>query len=334
MEVTQNDLAISTQGRGFWILDKINVLHEVNSVTSKLNEPHLFNPELAYRTNVGGGWRGGGGPGFENDFSFYIPKNINLENVKLTIIDPSGNMVVDLMESEDYLFDVDIDSNILKSGIHTAYWDLEYKAPKIQEDFVSMYYSASRSYGPEAVPGTYKIELSINEKVLSVPLKVVIDPRWDISNSDLQNQFDKANQVIDLINESQLKLSSMRQISKQVKNYIELTKEKDYHNELKELGNKVIDKIISIESELYQNKIKTSQDEINYARKWTNHITHLYDRITTDIQGPNDGMMKRIDELTKNYNSIISPYNSIIENELNAFTSLLKDKGVGGIIID
>ena len=334
MEVTQNDLAISTQGRGFWILDKINVLHEVNSVISKLNEPHLFNPELAYRTNVGGGWRGGGGPEFENDFSFYIPKDINLENVKLTIIDPSGSMVVDLMESEEYLFDVDIDSNILKSGIHTAYWDLEYKAPKIQKDFVSMYYSASRSYGPEAVPGTYKIELSINEKVLSVPLKVVIDPRWDISNSDLQNQFDKANQVIDLINESQLKLSSMRQISKQVKNYIELTKEKDYHNELKELGNQVIDKILSIESELYQNKIKTSQDEINYARKWTNHITHLYDRITTDIQGPNDGMMKRIDELTKNYNSIISPYNSIIENELNAFTTLLKDKGVGGIIID
>ena len=40
MEVTQNDLAISTQGRGFWILDKINVLQSTHEVNDK---PHLFN---------------------------------------------------------------------------------------------------------------------------------------------------------------------------------------------------------------------------------------------------------------------------------------------------
>ena len=28
-----------------------------------------------------------------------------------------------------------------------------------------------------------------------------------------------------------------------------------------------------IEENLYQDKIETSQDEINYPRKWTNHIT-------------------------------------------------------------
>ena len=137
-----------------------------------------------------------------------------------------------------------------------------------------------------------------------------------------------------LINESQKKLSEMRQITTQIKSYITLTKEKEFSDDIKQLGNKVIEKIVAIESELYQNKIKTSQDEINYARKWTNHITHLYDRITTDIQRPNDGMIKRLDELTKNYNAIISPYKAILENDLNTFTSFLKEKGITGIIID
>ena len=334
MEVTQNDLAISTQGRGFWILDKINILHEVNSVETNNNKPHLFKPEITYRTNIGGGWRGGGGPSYENDFSFYISEDVSLKKVKFIIKDPNGNTIIDLMKSDEYLFDVDMDSNTLKSGVHTAYWDLEYEAPEIQKDFVSMYYSASRSYGPEAVPGIYMIELSINEEVLSVPLTVAVDPRWDVSNADLQNQFDIANQVIKLINESQKKLSEMRQITTQIKNYITLTKEKEFNDDIKQLGNKVIEKIVAIESELYQNKIKTSQDEINYARKWTNHITHLYDRVTTDIQRPNDGMIKRLDELTKNYNTIISPYKAILENDLNSFTSFLKEKGVTGIIID
>jgi len=85
---------------------------------------------------------------------------------------------------------------------------------------------------------------------------------------------------------------------------------------------------------LYQNKIETSQDEINYARKWTNHITHLYDRITTDDQAPNDGMMNRVEELSKDYEKFISPYNTIIDQDLKSFTNFLKDKGVKGIILD
>ena len=85
MEVTQNDLAISTQGRGFWILDKINVLQSTHEVNDK---PHLFNPEEALRTNLGGGRRSGG-LSFENDISFYLPKDYKIEEVDLYIKDLS-----------------------------------------------------------------------------------------------------------------------------------------------------------------------------------------------------------------------------------------------------
>ena len=66
MEVTQNDLAISTQGRGFWLLDKINILQELNNINKNPEKVHLFKPETAYRTNIGSGWRSGG-ISFEND---------------------------------------------------------------------------------------------------------------------------------------------------------------------------------------------------------------------------------------------------------------------------
>ena len=83
MEVTQNDLAISTQGRGFWMLDKINVsFRKLVKLLENKNHPHLFTPEKALRTTLGGGWRSGG-VSFENDISFYIPKNTPLDNVDL-----------------------------------------------------------------------------------------------------------------------------------------------------------------------------------------------------------------------------------------------------------
>ena len=127
----------------------------------------------------------------------------------------------------------------------------------------------------------------------------------------------------------------MRNITSQIRTYIEaLTEGKDFHMLSKHSGNEIISKLREIEENLYQSKIETSQDEINYARKWTNHITHLYDRITTDNQAPNDGMMNRLEELRNDYNKFIEPYNTIISKDLKEFTESLSENGIQGIVID
>ena len=330
MEVTQNDLAISTQGRGFWILDKINVLQEIHLIDDK---PLLFTPEPALRTNLGGGRRSGG-IRFENDISFYLPRDYNVDEIELFIKDPSGNVVVNFQERTSYLFDVDYDEEKVYAGTHTIYWDLEHEEPKIQKDFISMYYSASRGNGPLAVPGTYTVELNVQGKVYSKPLEVRMDPRWKISAQDLEMQFNVSSEVVGLINESQEKLSEMRGIVSQITKFISLTEGKDYHSEVKDLGNSIIESIKNVENNLYQDKIETSQDEINYPRKWTNHITHLYDRLTTDDQAPNDGMLDRVQELKSDYEKYINPYQEIVSVDVPNFTKFLREKGAMGIILD
>tara|TARA_B100000609_G_scaffold199127_1_gene200781 strand:- start:1382 stop:4516 length:3135 start_codon:yes stop_codon:yes gene_type:complete len=330
MEVTQNDLAISTQGRGFWILDKINVLQDIHLVDDK---PFLFTPEPALRTNLGGGRRSGG-IRFENDISFYLPRDYNVDEIELFIKDPSGNIIVNFQERTSYLFDVDYDEEKVYAGTHTVYWDLEHEEPKIQKDFISMYYSASRGNGPLAVPGTYTVELNVQSEVYSKPLEVKMDPRWKISAQDLEMQFNISSEVVGLINESQEKLSEMRGIVSQITKFISLTEGKDYHSEVKDLGNSIIESINNVENNLYQDKIETSQDEINYPRKWTNHITHLYDRLTTDDQAPNDGMLDRVQELKSDYEKYINPYQEIVSVDVPNFTKFLREKGALGIILD
>ena len=197
-----------------------------------------------------------------------------------------------------------------------------------------MYYSARSGYGPDALPGNYLIELEIEGIKYNQDFKVSIDPRWKIAREELVKQFNSAMIVKDMIEESQEKLNEMRNISDQINTFINLTKEKDFHKEIKESGNSIISKLREIEENLYQDKIETSQDEINYPRKWMNHITHLYDRITTDDQEPNDGMINRLDELKSDYQRFIEPYDKIINGDLKEFTEILSSNGVKGIIIN
>ena len=161
-----------------------------------------------------------------------------------------------------------------------------------------------------------------------------MDPRWKISAQDLEMQFNVSSEVVGLINESQEKLSEMRGIVSQITKFISLTEGKDYHSEVKDLGNSIIESIKNVEHNLYQDKIETSQDEINYPRKWTNHITHLYDRLTTDDQAPNDGMLDRVKELKSDYERYINPYQEIVSVDVPNFTKFLREKGAMGIILD
>ena len=60
----------------------------------------------------------------------------------------------------------------------------------------------------------------------------------------------------------------------------------------------------------------------------------IRDRITTDNQAPNDGMMNRLEELRNDYNKFIEPYNTIISKDLKEFTESLSENGIQGIVID
>ena len=61
---------------------------------------------------------------------------------------------------------------------------------------------------------------------------------------------------------------------------------------------------------------------------------HLYDRLTTDDQAPNDGMIERVQELKSDYERYINPYQDIVSVDVPNFTKFLREKGAMGIILD
>ena len=52
----------------------------------------------------------------------------------------------------------------------------------------------------------YFIEIGINDEVFTQKLEISVDPRWEISYDELAKQFNTANTVKDMIEESQKNL--------------------------------------------------------------------------------------------------------------------------------
>jgi hypothetical protein len=206
--IKNNDLVVATHGRGFWILDDINRLRQINNNVAKHSV--LFKPGNAIRVR----WNvntdtplppdepAGQNPPDGAIIDYYLKDNIP-EEVTLDILDAKGNEVRHY-SSNDTLYkipQVDIPlywirpQQILSSqaGAHRFIWDLHYDPLNLPPSFpiAAIYENTAPSpTSPWVMPGKYSIKLSVAGQTFVQPITVTMDPRVKTSTADLKKQFD------------------------------------------------------------------------------------------------------------------------------------------------
>lgn len=206
--IKDNDLVVATHGRGFWILDDINRLRQINNNIAKHST--LFRPGNAIRvrwnvntdTPLPPGEPAGQNPPDGAIIDYYLKDNIHGE-VTLDILDAKGKSVRHY-SSNDTLYNVppvdiplywirpqQILSN--KAGAHRFIWDLHYDPLNLPPSFpIGAIYknTAPSPTSPWVMPGKYTIKLSVDGQTLVQPITVTLDPRVKTSTANLKKQFD------------------------------------------------------------------------------------------------------------------------------------------------
>ncbi|WP_339814642.1 glycosyl hydrolase [uncultured Imperialibacter sp.] len=324
MEVHEKDLVISTQGRAFWILDDLTPLHQLND-DLMARDAFLYKPRDTYRTNVGG-WNGRSA-----DINFFVSKTD--DKVTLEIMDARDvTPVVYSSKPDKAKGEKELE---LKEGMNSLSWNLMYPGPKMADNFMAMVFSANRTPGPKAVPGTYSVKLTAGDYSQTETFELKADPRWPhITTADYQAQFDLASEMTDYITKSQDLIRNMRAIREQAKAIAERSEKAGYSSAIKDKATALNKKLTEAEDAIFQNQIETSQDEINFERKFTNHIARLYGVVIDDHNKPTAGMLERYDDLKKQFIDLRKPYDEVLTTDFPAFNQLLEKENVPRIITE
>jgi hypothetical protein len=76
----------------------------------------------------------------------------------------------------------------VKPGMNRFVWDLRYEgAPGVKDYYLFEYEGGSK--GPMALPGKYQVRLTVDDKALTAPLELKLDPRVKAAPADLEKQF-------------------------------------------------------------------------------------------------------------------------------------------------
>jgi photosystem II stability/assembly factor-like uncharacterized protein len=207
--VKDDDLAVATHGRGFWILDNITPLRQPEAANQ---ETLLFKPQTATRVR----WNlntdtplppdepVGENPPEGAMIDYRLDANV-AGPVTLEIKDSKGN-VVRRYASTDPAPPPDPKLKIPRywvrpplalaatPGLHRFYWDMHLEPLKEVDPEYPMtavfQKTAPRPTGPWAVPGDYSVVLTAGGKSFTQPLTLKMDPRVKASAADLAKQFE------------------------------------------------------------------------------------------------------------------------------------------------
>ena len=248
LAIHENDLVAGTHGRGFWILDDISPLREMNAEVAAARA-HLFRPGAAMRVR----WNNntdtplppeepaGRNPP-DGAILYYYLKTEAATPITIEILD-SSNKLVRRYSSDDKPDPIDPAVNVptywiappaippAGAGMHRFVWDLRYPPPDaVDHDYpISAIYHNTPRYpvGPLAAPGEYSVKLTVEGKSYAQPLTVKMDPRVKTPLAGLVEQLRLAQRVTELMHRSMQHRPTLDDLNRQLSELLGLIESAD-----------------------------------------------------------------------------------------------------------
>ncbi|MFN7935241.1 MAG: hypothetical protein U0R19_18065 [Bryobacteraceae bacterium] len=316
-----SDLVVATQGRSFYVLDDLNVLHQIKDGTAK-GDAYLFTPEPAYRTagvtrsRIPAGASIGENPPNGVVLYCYL-KDEPKGDTTLEFLDSSGKPLRKLTPKP-------------KAGLNQFLWDLRLEDATTVPGMILW---AGFTQGPKVAPGRYQARLTVNGKMLTQPIEIRKDPRLtDVSQEDLEKQLALSIQVRDKLSETHQAILKIRDVRKQIDEMTARLDAKE-RKDVIEAGKALARKLTAIEEELYQTKNQSNQDPLNYPIRLNNRLAALYGSIQSAESAPTRQAQLFYEELATAINRHTQSLRGLLDSDLSGFNKLAREKDVPPVIV-
>jgi photosystem II stability/assembly factor-like uncharacterized protein len=276
LNIHGDDLVVATHGRSFWVLDNITPLRQIDASSANA-EMILYQPQTALRLHLPDAIerRGplGDDPPLGAIIDYYF-KEAPKEEVKLEIFDADGKLVRGLSSQEkkereqppEWPDQVkEITTVPAAAGMNRYAWNLRWESPiKIPGAF----YSGLGPRGPIALPGKYTVKLTVGGRSQTQPLEIVLDPRVkNVTEGDLQKQFELAQQVRDANTDLHRAVNQIRELRSEIKALRSRLDNDPRRKPLFDQTDALDRKMNPVEEELIQVNMKGSEANLAFPNK-------------------------------------------------------------------
>ncbi|HXG88177.1 MAG TPA: hypothetical protein VNJ02_07570 [Vicinamibacterales bacterium] len=324
--VEERDLVIGTHGRGFYILDDINVLRQAAGDITQ-NALHVFQPNHPLR-------------GRDNNIAvdYYLGKDA--DEVKVEFMDGGGKVLRSFTGSpKDPAptpgggggFGAVAPRVSVKKGMNRFTWDLRQEGAAVFPGMIM--WAAQPQRGPASPPGKYSVRITANSESKSRDFTIGVDPRLKadgITEEYLHEQFKLSAEVRDRVSEANNAVVRIRGVRAQVEERLKKVPERR-RAEIQKIADGLLKPLALVEEEIYQVRNRSSQDPLNYPIRLNNKIAALMGIIESADHKPTDQTYEVFKELSAELEKQLQQMRTTEKNEVPRLNAALKRERVEAV---
>jgi photosystem II stability/assembly factor-like uncharacterized protein len=334
-----HDLVVATYGRGFWILDDITPLQQLDDKV-RSSTAHLFEPRPAYRfltRPVLPMYMGeendppsalGHNPPYGASINYYFASAPSAD-VQIEVADSGGRTIKTLKGTN-------------QAGLNRVWWDLKYEAtrqPRLRTSPVGhpeIGLSAEGwrplplegRFAPLVPPGTYTLKLRAGQTELTRQLVVKKDPNSQGSEQgisaqttlvvDLRNQLNTMSDLIDQIETVRRQIADIKAALQSDARW------KSHMAEADDLDNK----LLAIERTFFDVRITSASDSFYYPPGLYSKLQGLARGVTESDYQPTAAQSEVAAMFNRDLSGLKEKLDAIMRSDVGAFNDRLKAANV------
>ncbi|MEM9759145.1 MAG: glycosyl hydrolase [Pseudomonadota bacterium] len=277
IEARDDELAIATHGRSFYVLEGVPTLRDLAREGAPRGA-RLYAANTGVLSAV------------PIRLNFVLPEPV--DDARGVIVDSDGEIVSRLFLRPQQ-----------SAGAHSVEWSLRYDGAVM---FPGMILEAIPPFvGPQVLPGAYTARISAGGTVLEQPLTVIADPRKaDLSREALTAQRDFALDVRDAISQANGTVLKIRELRKSVEAAPETPDTAD-----------LLRALASVEAQLYQTKNQSPKDKIAYPIQLNDRLSLLYNYVIFGHGAPTEPQREVFFTLKQELTEALGAYQAVMDDE-------------------
>jgi len=328
MAIKADDLVLATHGRGFWVLEDLNQLRDVDRDTLD-SEPFLFRSKDPYRRieMVDGRNPLMGPTEFgRKDWSdltglsvfYHLPDHLE-EEVTIEILETNGKVIQQYSGSTGDL--------PVNRGMNKLFWDLRYPPAALFGDKLFR----GGNYGPQAVPGDYQVRLMVGDWSQTREFKVRPDPRIGTSQDDLQQQFDLAIEIRDAISGLNEDVAQIAAVRRQLGEIVIPDRQRNTEDSLTGEIAILDSELRALELSLVQENVKNPLEASLLMPSLEGQLIQVLNVVLTSEHRPTDGAIQRFKDLQSEMQEYRGRLTALADDRIRQLNHLLAQENLPSI---
>ncbi len=350
------ELVVATQGRSFWILDDLPLLHQMMDAGGfdAVKTTKLFKPKDSYRTQGSGGFPLGptatiGQNPPNGVVVYYSLKAKPTTDLELEFLDGAGKSVNKFTARLPKPGEQPAAGGgqgqagggggfgppqtpppPTEVGLNRFVWDTRY-ADAVR--FPNLILWAGEMRGPKLVPGTYQVRMKVDGQTLTQSFDIKPDPRLNTTAADYTKQLELGLKIRDKLSETHNAIIQIREVRRQVEDLLKRVAGQAQYKAVVDAGTALNKNLTSIEEALYQTKNQSSQDPLNYPIRLNNKLAALAGVVGSADAAPTAQSYAVYDEVVTQIDAQLQKLSQVMSTDVSAFNKLVRDQNIPAVVV-